>query len=184
MAKGGGAVAGAFIGSIILSVVITGAAGYFLLPKFTAPTYVYEEFNSSAQLNDNNLAWLDVPDTELNISIKKNSRISCTFSGSYLIGASSTLGSNSIRFEILLGVETAGNTTVYVKYLDNGGVSAFLEIASSFSMDYTTGVLPKGTYRVYLAWRSLADASGGNYFLFRTPSMDYTRSLSAMEIYT
>ncbi|MBN2156960.1 MAG: hypothetical protein JW776_13030 [Candidatus Lokiarchaeota archaeon] len=184
MAKGGGAIAGAFIASIILSVAIAGGVGYLLIPKFISPACEYEEFDSTAQLLDSDLTWSQVPDTELNITIKKNSRISATFSSSYSIGVSSSLGISGVKYEIALCVENVGNSTVYVKYLDMAGVSSAREICSSFSMHYITGSLSKGTYRVYVAWRSIQDPSGTNYFLFTTPLMDYNRSLTAIEIYS
>jgi hypothetical protein len=184
MSKKGGTVAAAFIGSIILSVAISGVAGYFLFPKFTAPAFVHGEWETQAIIYDNELTWLDVPNTEVNITIKTNSIISCTYSSSSLIGLWSTLGTEQVKFYVALVVEGVGNKTTYVKYWDASGVTNNIEISSSFSSSYITGPLAKGTYRVYMAWRSVLDSTGNNYLIFNTPAANYTRSLTAMEIKT
>ncbi|TFG19115.1 MAG: hypothetical protein EU530_07205 [Promethearchaeota archaeon] len=181
MAKGSG-IAAAIIASILLSVAITGVAGYFLLPKFTAPAFEHGEWETQAIVYDNELTWADVPDTEVNITIKKNSRISCIYSSSYLIGLWGTLGSEQVKFFVALVVEGVGNKTTYVKYWDQSGVTNNIEIASSFSSHYVTDPLAKGTYRVYLTWRSVLDSTGTNYLIFNTPAANYTRCLSATEI--
>jgi hypothetical protein len=199
MAKGGGAAVAAFIGSLVLSLAGAGVAGYFLLPRLFPgmegdpyipeepyiPAFAYEEFDSTAQCMDDQITWAVVPDTQLNITIRNNSRIYMTFSGSYLIGVSDTLGTQSARFEVFLGLTVGyGGKYAYIKYLDLGGVNDAREIAGAISMDFATIPLPNGTYYVQVWYRSLASVPGSNYLLFRTPAMDYSRSLMAQEILT
>ena len=181
MAKGGGAIAGAFIGSIILSVAITSAAGYFLLPmvypgmrgqETITPIFIYEEFDSIAQKLDDDTSWTVVPDTFFDVEIKNNnSRILCTFSASCLIGASSSLGTSTLSWEIYLDIfgPVVGKSE-YVKILDHAGISYAREISTAFSMEMCTVPLEAGNYTVQVMWRSLGDVGGSNYLLFNTPS--------------
>lgn len=199
MAKGGGAIAGAIIGSILLSVVVTGAGAYFLLPRLFpgmngdpyipyTPAFEYEEFDSTAQLNDDDLVWTMVADTEIFITVQNDSRLTCTFSGTVLVGLWSGLGTGEVKYELALGVEdNATFGTDYwkfaqIQYQDGDGVSNNRELSFPCAIELVTVPLEGAVYRVSLWWRSLQDATGSNYLLFHTPSFDYNRSLSALEV--
>ena len=190
MSNGKGAVL-AFIGSLLLSVGISGAAGYFLLPRLfpgmegtplESHAYVYEEFGTTAQLLDSDTTWDFVPDTEISITVSNYSRIHCAFSTPYIIGASGSLGTQHLKFKIQLLILSIDDKITRLGYWDNGGVTAYREIGGSLYIEMTTPAVAAGTYNVTVAWVSEADFPGTNYLLFRTPSLNYVRSLSALEI--
>ena len=195
MAKGGGATAGAIIASVLISFVLTGVGAYFLLPlafpnmkEGVTPAFKYEEFDSSAQILDTALTYTMVPDTFFNITIQEGSQLKCTFSGSVLLGLWYLLGTEEVSYLLALGVEDAATYIteywkfVNIQYYDADGVSGGRELSFTCTIELVSAPLEAGTYRVSLWWRSEQTATGNNYLLFNTPSFDYNRSLSALEI--
>ncbi len=193
MSNGKGAVL-AFIGSLLLSVGISGAAGYFLLPRLfpgmeetpielpEPPAYVYQEFGTTAQLLDSDTTWDFVPDTNISITVRNNSRIHCVFSTPYIIGTSVSLGTDHLKFTLQLLILSIDDKITRLGYWDNAGVSNNREITGSLYIEMTTPAVPAGIYNVTVGWVSEANLGGTNYLLFRTPAFNYVRSLSALEI--
>ena len=199
MAKGGGAIAGAIIGSVVISVILTGAGAYFLLPRLFpgmngdpyipyTPAFVYEEFDSTAQLNDDDLVYTMVPDTMFFITVLNDSRLICTFSGTLLIGLWNTLGTGEVKYELALGVEDNATYAidfwkfVEIQYQDGDGVTGVRELSFACAIELVTVPLEAGVYRVSLWWKSQQNPTGFNYLLFHSPSFDFNRSLSALEV--
>ena len=182
MAKGSTGAAGAIIVTLILSVSL-GVGVYFglpyLFPGMGIPAYVYQEFNGELYIEDSDLAWQNLTGIEVNFTKQHDSKIEATFNSLLMLGY---LSDNRMVYEISLCVENVGNRTLYVGYLDTG-VQSIREMTNSFMITYTTGILPAGTYRIYLMARSLFDLEPEHgYLLFNNDIVDYNSSLTIQEI--
>jgi hypothetical protein len=149
----------------------------------------YQEFFSTAQISDDDTgAYISVPDTELDITIQSNSRLTVIFSGRYSLGLStSLLAGEKVAFNITLSVFNSldvlvGNRTARLSYKTDTAIgSQTREISGIFYLDYVTSPLSAGTYTVALSWVSLYDTSGQSYFIFTTPSAYFPRSIRLIE---
>jgi hypothetical protein len=182
MAKGSNGAAGAIILTIILSATL-GVGAYFglpfLFPGMDTPAYVYQEFDNEIIIEDSDLAWQNLTGIEVNFTKQHDSKIEATFNSLLMLGY---LSDNRMVYEISLCVENAGNRTSYVGYLDTG-IQSIREVTTSFMLIYTTGILPAGTYRVYVMARSLYDLDPeSGYALFNNAIVDYNSSLTIQEI--
>jgi hypothetical protein len=188
----GKGVIGSIIASIILSVSITGALGYFILPvvfptvsedKGILVQSIYHETTAQAVIYDNTLAYEKIPETELNITIRSNSRILATFSGVATLSIGVTL-SGSVNFFVALVVEGVGNLTRRIHFFDNtgGGYGAIREYTQDLDLFYQTEGLPKGNYVISVWWKSDFDATDINQFILSSVSVPKTRALLVQEI--
>jgi hypothetical protein len=193
-----------FLGSVLLAVIISSAIGIFAFPMLYPIIYgdvspipgytdegivlqsLYREFSTTAQiLDDDNDSYIPVPDTELNITVQANSRITAVFSSLYILGISDSLApSKRVGFNISLGVEGIGNKITRISYFETSSYSAIREFSSTFYLNYVSTPLPAGTYTVSLSWISIEEYPSFNYLLFNTPNANFTRSLWIQEYKT
>lgn len=179
-----------FIGGVAVSAAILVLFAFFALPLiFPAVKQenivrqsIYEEFDTNAFIFDSSLTYSEMPDTTLDISIQKNSKISITFSAVGILHLDDTFNIKA-QFLIALQVEGVGNRTFVVSYFDNGGaVGHMREFLHTLHYVYVTEPLPAGTYSIQVYWKSGTDAAGSNQLNLHGGLFDYTRALWVLEI--
>jgi len=193
----GKGVIGAIIASVVLSVGIVGALGYFLLPvvfpNIAEPPMeedqgivlqsIYHETTSPAVIHDASTTYEKIPETEVNITIQQNSRILAKFSGEALLQIGTTF-SGEVNFFVALVIEGVGNRTTRIHFFDNtgGGYGAIREYTQNLNDFYQTGALPSGTYTVSVYWKSEFDATDINQLFLSLIGAPTTRALLVQEI--
>ncbi|MCP4760930.1 MAG: hypothetical protein GY870_04050 [archaeon] len=176
-------IAGSVCTSVVLISVILFFGGSYFFPRYI-PNSEYGEFSTHAELYITKTFQL-VPDTELNISVRANSKIAAEFNTQYLIEIYPTLNISGVNFEVSLVVEGIGNRTTIISYFPNETmVDGDILICDIFSINYVTSALPKGEYTISVFWRVVNYNEGDSYLEFCTPSRNYTRSLWVQEIIT
>jgi hypothetical protein len=187
----GKGVIGGIIASVVLSVSIVGALGYFLLPVIFPSVgedqgivlqSIYLEANTIETLSDTETTYEKVPGTELNITINENSKILAQFSSSATLTLGSTF-TGGVNFFIALVVEGVGNRTVRIHFFENsGGVGYTRESPGFINTFYQTGTLASGTYIVSVYWKCESDATGSNSIGFFNYGGNKPRALLVQEI--
>ncbi len=194
----GKGVVGAIIASVILSVGITGALAYFLLPVVfpniteEPPTYedqgivlqsIYYETDSAAVIIDTDTTYEKVPDTEVNITIEQNSRIQATFSGDFRLAVDGSF-KGGCNFFIVLKIEGIGNRTMRIHFYDNTGPypTTTRVFSHNLNIGYQTEGLSAGTYTISVHWMSEYDATGYAQLNLAYPGSNRTRTLLVQEI--
>jgi hypothetical protein len=188
---GKGAIAGSIIGSIIGSVAIVAVLGFFLMPLIFPAVNTnsivvqskFGEWNSPAYVFDDQLNYIKMTDTEINITTGGNSRISMTFSAIGLL----TLQPNfNVRnsYNISLVVVGVSNRTFEVAYYDNSGATlAYRQLTFNLYSNYVTQPLPAGTYTTAVYWKSTFNATDTNSLsVSHATTWNRTRSLLVQEI--
>jgi hypothetical protein len=183
--------AGAFIGGLLLGIVLTGAVGLFALSTFQSDESgrilqaKYEEFNSQAYINDDATgAWTQVPDTEMNITTEGESFLSVTFSAVMILHMDSSFA-GACRFNISLEIEGVESRQTRASYYHaTPGPGVIIELSERVDIHLETGTLSKGTYNIVVNWISAFDAPGSNQLICTWANFNFTRSLSAWEIST
>ena len=179
--KSGGVLAASFL----LSIIVCGSLGYFvgpmIFPSLRSPAFESVESNTTAIIYDDDLTWTKIPKMELNITIQQGSRISAQIGGTYLLGISSSMTSR-VLFNVAVCITGIGNNTQCFTYYRTTTESYNLEISSPFAIQYISEQLAGGTYEVNAFYKSKYDSAGSNYFILTTGVINYTRTLSALEI--
>jgi len=181
------AIIGSIIGSIVGSVAVMTLLTMFVMPMFLPGMQsivlqsIYVESSSQATIPDDQITYQPIPDMEINITIKQNSRILATFAaeGSMTI-ASSLVG--SVNYYIAIVIDGIGNHTQRVHFYDGDGDSSTREFAVNLFDTYQTNGLPAGTYSVTIYWKSDAAATGSNTLNLSTPAGNRTRGLLVQEL--
>ncbi len=182
--------AGAFVGGVIVGIILTGAVGFFALQTFQAEESGrilqtdYEEFNSQAYIQDDAIsAWTQMPDTEMNITTEGDSFLVVTFSATMILHMDTTF-SGACRFNISLEIEGVGSKQTRASYFHNPGPGAIVELSERVHIYFETGTLSKGTYIITVNWISAFDAPGSNSLNSGSSNFNFARSLSVWEIST
>jgi hypothetical protein len=196
----GKAVVGSMLGSILITVgLIWGLAFFDLLPGLGTNTtnivnpkngviqLKYGEWNSPSYIFDNQLTYVKMTDTELNVTTNGNSSLLVSFSAMSImtLDAAFTLRAG---YNVSLRVEHIGNRTIQVDYFDGGAAyGSIRQISMDLYINYLTPNLPAGTYTVNVYWKSGYDATGTQNSLsvaHMGGSTDYnfTRTLLVQEI--
>ncbi|MFW9917211.1 MAG: hypothetical protein ACFFGZ_16525 [Candidatus Thorarchaeota archaeon] len=182
--------AGAFVGGVIVGIIITGAVGFFALQAFQAEESGrilqtnYEEFNSQAYiLDDATSAWTQMPDTKMNITTEGDSFLVVTFSATMILHMDTTF-SGACRFNISLEIEGVGSKQTRASYFHSPGPGATVELSERVHIYFETGTLSEGTYNIVVNWISAFDAPGANSLNSGSSNFNFTRSLSVWEIST
>jgi hypothetical protein len=143
----------------------------------------YIEVSTQAGISDESTSYVDIPDTEINVTIKAQSRIFVVFNSPYVLGVGDGFTSQRVAFNISLGVEGVGNRTTRLSSFDFGTTISNKEIGSTLYVHYGTNPLPAGTYTVNVKYKSLTAYAGLNgYLTLNVPLANYTRSLWVMEM--
>ncbi|MFX0175288.1 MAG: hypothetical protein ACFE85_03545 [Candidatus Hodarchaeota archaeon] len=181
------AIVGSIIGSIVGSVAVMTLLTMFVMPMFLPGMQsivlqsIYVETSSQASIPDDLVIYQPVPDMEINITIKQNSRILATFSaeGSMTIDGSLV---GSVNYYIAIVIEGIGNHTQRVHFYDGDGDTGIREFAVNLFDIYQTNILPAGTYSVTIYWKCGAPATGSNTLNLSTPAGNRTRGLLVQEL--
>lgn len=181
--------AGAFVGGIIIGIIITGAVGFFALQTFQAEESGrilqtdYEEFNSQAYIQDDaTSAWTQIPDTEMTITTEGDSFLSVTFSATMILHMDTSF-TGACRFNISLEIEGVGSKQTRASYFHaTPGPGAIVELSERVHIHLETGTLSEGTYSIVVNWISAFDAPGTNSLNSGSSNFNFTRSLSVWEI--
>jgi len=178
---------GTIVGSIIGSVAVMTLLTIFVFPMFMPGMQsivlqsIYVETSSQANIPDSQLTYQQIPDVEINITIKQNSRILATFAAEGSLTIASTL-IGAVNFYIAIVIEGVGNHTQRQHFYDGDGDGAIREFAVNLFDIYQTLSLPAGTYNVAIYWKSNADATGSNSLNLSTLAGNRTRSLLVQEL--
>jgi hypothetical protein len=121
----GKAVVGSIIGSILITLGIIWGLGFigFFPGVDTKNTLIqtrYGEWNSPAFIYDNQLSYVKMTDTELNVSTSGNSRLLVSFSAMSIMTLDAAFTFRA-GYNVSLVVKNAGNRTIQVDYYDGGG---------------------------------------------------------------
>ena len=183
-----------FVGSVLISLIGMGLITIFAIPLLYPGLQIgtvnqgivyqskYLEISSLAQVDDSQISsMIQVPDTVMNITVQSKSRIYALFNSHYILGISNALDSDRVAFQIVLKVEDVGQRTSRIAYYEVGTYPDAREFSSTFTLNYLTEQLTKGTYKVGLYWISMSEQDGFNYLLFSTPAANYTRTLLVQE---
>lgn len=183
----GKGIVGSIIGSIVGSVAIMTLLTIFVIPMFLPGMQsivlqsIYVETSSSASIPDTQVTYQKIPDTEINITIKQNSKILATFSAEGSMTIDGTLN-GAVNFYVALVIEGISNRTQRIHFYDGTGYGATREFAVNLGTTYQTIDLPAGTYTVTVYWKSDADATGSNSLNLSTFAGNRTRGLLVQEI--
>ncbi len=180
----------AVVGSIVTSVAIMSALMFFVMPMIfpvlQSGTMVvqtkYEEFNSQCYIFDNVLTWQKMPDTEMNISIQQNSRLSVAFDGMAILSLDSTFTVRS-SYNVSLVIVGVTNRTIMVLYYDEAASTGdYRQLSYNLHLFLVTEPLNAGTYTITLYWISQFNAVGSNSLSLNHTDYNNTRSLFAQEL--
>ena len=187
----GKAVAGSIIGSILITLGIIwglGFIGFFpgVDTKNTVIQTKYGEWNSPAYIFDNQLTYVKMAGTELNVTTSGNSRLLVSFSAMSVMTLDAAFTYRA-GYNVSLIVESGGNRTIQVDYYDGGSAYGFIrQISMDLYINYLTPKLPAGTYTVNLYWKSGFDATGTQNSLSVAhvggTGYNFTRTLLVQEI--
>ncbi len=172
---------------ILLAIVCGGLLGfaftYFLLPTGNVVQTKSGVWRTSAYIFDDALTSAPVPDTSLNITTRGSTRLVIRFVTQYVHFLD--MGHNGIsRYQINLtlnGVTLCGGL---IEYVTTSALIAWIEICSSFVLEFVTEPLSAGTYTVGVSWNSQYSVGSTNSLLefCAAPLFNYSRSLIIQEI--
>ncbi|MHA1474779.1 MAG: hypothetical protein ACTSRX_00675 [Promethearchaeota archaeon] len=178
---------GTIIASVVLSIIIIGAGGYFGLP-YLYPNLAAEETILIQRINieSKTMAYLYDSDTgdyqtipEMNgtITIEENSKISATFSAIAFL----TLGtgfSNHTIFSFRISIVNEKSRTGTVRYYEGSAIASYVQISQFVYLNVITDSLSAGAYNILVEWRSNWDPTGANSLsLGHSDAFNHTRSL-------
>jgi len=188
----GKSVVGSIIASVIIMSAITFLALPFIFPGVSEKNIVLQskfgEWNSPAYIWDYDIAYEKMEDTEMNITIRENSRLAITFSAIAVMSLGPTFNGRS-SYNISLVVEDIDNRTYPVAFFDESGATGgYRQISYNLHMDFVTQPLSAGTYTIEMYWMSDFDAPGDSNSLSVAHDSfnpyNYTRSLWVQELST
>jgi hypothetical protein len=176
-------VAGAFLG-LILSVGVMYYALPFMYPQQGAIQVKTTTFDSSAFIFDTMKgSWIEMNDTEMDITTRGNTALSVNFQANLVMQLFPNFQG---RFSVNISLVVAGvgywNTTIL--YVSNDAFSGtqYLQTSNNVNINYMTGTLSAGTYRIAVYWISTSStSSGSNYLSASHTGYNRTRSLTAIE---
>ena len=181
--------------SVLLSLGIGAAGGYFLLP------YAFPNVNKaqtgviqakSVQISDNakllhtDTTWSMINNTQVNITTRGGSSLFAEFNAvfeMYYVLAPSLNPGDNWSAHLALKVDGVGNNTVFLKYVNVNSVAFAKSEMISFTMQYTTKTLATGTYHVAMYWVSDYSMPGFcEIIACAHPSLVLNRTLTVEEI--
>jgi hypothetical protein len=188
----GKSIIGAMIGSILITLGIIWGLGFigFFPGVDTKNTLIqtrYGEWNSPAFIFDNQLSYIKMTDTELNVTTSGNSRLLVSFSAMSIMTLDAAFTFRA-GYNVSLLVEKAGNRTIQVDYYDGGAAyGSIRQISMDLYINYLTPKLPTGTYTVNVFWKSGFDATGSTNSLSvahmgGASDYNFTRTLLVQEL--
>ena len=138
---------------------------------------------SQAFIEDSQLNNIEIPDTNLTISIKDQSKIFATFSSYSRIGFNSGV-SGYLSFNVTLSLEGVGNSSLQIAIFEYSDT-----IDRTFPyhiyLNYESNQLSAGDYVLKVFYKSNADLTGFNNYLLLSQGGEYNpRTLLAQEIKT
>ena len=161
----GKSIIGSMLGSILITLGIIwglGFIGFFpgVDTKNTVIQTRYGEWNSPSFIFDNQLTYVKMTDTELNVTTSGNSRLLVSFSAMSIMTLDAAFTFRA-GYNVSLLVENGGNRTIQVDYFDGGpAYGAIRQISMDLYINYLTPKLPAGTYTINVYWKSGFDATG------------------------
>ena len=196
---------GSIIASVIITLVFVIVLAFFVLPYLypilSSKDLVshddlmdeggiviqskYQEWDSAAFIYDYNVSdFIQMVDTEINISVEEGSQLAIEFSATSLMRLQSPFSGRS-SYDIAIVVDGIGNRTFEVYYYEGGGGTGFIqELVFNFNYNYVTAPLNNGTYKINVFWISTSDVPGNNYLSVAKSTRNYTRSLWVTELRT
>ncbi len=194
---------GSIISSVILTLIIVIVLAFFALPYLypilSSKDLVshddlmdesgiviqskYQEWDSAATIYDyEDVNFMQMEDTEINITVDEGSQIAIEFSATSLMRLESTFSGRS-SYDIAIVVGGIGNRTFEVYYYEaSGGMGFIRQLVFNLNYNYVTVPLNNGTYTINVFWISTADVPGDNYLSVAYPTHNYTRSLWVTEL--
>lgn len=158
-------------GSVLLTLLIVAAGGYFVLPmvypglkgKNAIVQQKYVEFYNWAYIFDLNTSTsTKMNGTEMSITTQGSTSLFVQFDTVFQVEY--TLSAfKSYTFNITLGIDGVGSKSVYLQTINQESSSHFLTDQVPFVMTFATGVLPSGTYHIVISWYSLYAVGGIDY---------------------
>jgi hypothetical protein len=161
----GKSVIGSIIGSILITLGIIWGLGFIgFFPGVDTKNNLiqtqYGEWNSPAYIYDNQLSYVKMTDTELNVTTSGNSRLLATFSAMSIM----TLGPDfryRVGYNISLIVHGIGNRTIQADFFDGSPATSYTrQISIGLFINFMTPNLPAGTYNINVYWKSGFNANG------------------------
>lgn len=163
----------AIIGSVLITLILVAAGGYFALP-LVFPSITAEdedenvllqskliEINDDAFMNDTIKEFELMNGTETSITIENNSRIAASFSGTFMLNLVPVFD-GSVWFEISLVIEGVSNSTSPIVYFRETSSTDIEVFTSLVNINLMSTELNNGTYNIAVYWRSVVDPDGIN----------------------
>ena len=163
--------------SAILSMILIAGAGYFILPLIypninqeingepeETPNILLQskhiDASTQLSLNDDQLDYVKINDTELSITTQGNSSLAVLFTMNIILRVDPSFAGYCL-FEIAIVIDGIGNRTI-VYEISRASASIIQDYSEDITINYITGVISSGTYTVEALWRSAHDATGTN----------------------
>ncbi len=166
---------------ILLAIVCGGLLGfgltYVLLPTGSVDQTAFGSWRTQVFIADGTTTVTPVPETTLNITTRGTARLLIRFVTQYVHYMNG--GHNGIsRYEVNLTLNGATIAGGMIEYVTDAALATWIEISSTFVLEYLTDPLPAGTYTVSLQWVSLYSiGSTDSILIFCTPNFNYSRSI-------
>ena len=183
----------AIIGSVLITLILVAAGGYFVLPlvfpnlnaendesNIVLQSYLVE-FDNQAERNDTISDFEVMNGTQMSITIKNESRIAVSFSCNFLLQLDSIM-LGSLWFEISLVIEGVSNSTGSIIYFRESASGDMEFYSKCFNINLMSNALNNGTYNIAVYWRSLEDVAGLNGLMTNLPSVNNLRTLWVQEL--
>ena len=196
---------GSIIASVIITLVFVIVLAFFVLPYLypilSSKDLVshddlmdeggiviqskYQEWDSAAFIYDYNVSdFIQMVDTEINITVEEGSQLAIEFSATSLMRLQSPFSGRS-SYDIAIIVDGISNRTFEVYYYEgSGGMGYIRQLVFNLNYNYVTAPLNNGTYTINVFWKSTSDVPGENYLSMAHPTHNYTRSLWVTELRT
>lgn len=196
------------LASTIVSVILVSAVGYAALPVLfpslqstsqnnsSTPStdvdtdlgkviqFKHIETSSLASINDDqNSAYIQVPNTTLSITVSANSVLDIVFTTPFLFGVGPGANNERFSFNVSVVLVGIGNQTISLSSFNSGSTSSYYEYSSTMYIHYISSKLSAGTYTISVFYISnFKDVANLAYLTMSYGVFNQTRSLSAMEL--
>jgi len=165
------------IGSVIITLAIVVALGYYVLPmaypnitakdKDVVVQQKYVEFYTVAFIVDTNTSngiGFPMNGTEMDITTQGNSSLLVQFDADFQVDYNLPV-SQAFGINLTLGITGIGNKSQILQYYNNNPGQTNYNGIVPFSLKYMTGTLLNGTYHVAMYWNSQFPITGGQGYV-------------------
>jgi len=174
---------------ILIAIVFGGLLGfgltYFFLMNNSGKILQTEqlEVRTQAILVDSDTTPQMIPDMTISINTSGSSYLILRFTTMYIHTIySGHDGASIYNINLTLNGETI--IKGYIGYNTSSILSNTIEFFSSFTLEYTTDVLPAGTYTITVTWESLISGKyTDSQLIFCSSFFNYSRYLIVQEIH-